>query len=119
LSFRQAHEIAAATASAVIAQGESLQNGYQAFTQAFEQMLGRKSVLDELVFKQVTSLKHFVDVRECFGGPGATAMNEAAARYTDTLSQLYDAIAAAPERIAKADSRRQAAFSVLLQGSAD
>ena len=117
LSFRQAHEIAAATASAVIAQDESLQNGFLSFKNAFKATLGRQSALDESAFKRATSLQHFIAVRERFGGPGASAMNEAAAHYTDSLSKLTDAIGTGPERVAMADARRHSAFQKLLHGS--
>ena len=119
LSFRQAHEIAAATASAVITQGESLQNGFWSFKHVFEATLGRQSTLDEPAFTQATSLQHFVAVRDRFGGPGASAMNEAAVHYTTTLSQLGKDLESGPRRIAMADTRRDAEFHALLLGSAD
>ncbi len=115
LSFRQAHEVAAATASDVIQQGNSLNLGFQAFTQAFERAVGRKSQLDEAEFTTAVSMQHFVNVRDRFGGPGETAMNSAIEHYQSVLEDLDVAIRKGPQRVVDAQACRQRAFNRLLE----
>ncbi len=115
LSFRQAHEVAAATANDVIQQGISLNAGFAAFTQAFEQAIGRSSQLDEAAFAMAVSMQHFVAVRDRFGGPGDTAMTDAIDHYTTELAELCKGINAGPQRIAAAAQLRQHAFNQLLE----
>src|SRR5690606_24761035 len=48
LSFRQAHEVAAATAKAVVAADQSLASGgFAAFSTAFAEHVGRATLIDE------------------------------------------------------------------------
>ncbi|MCR4265362.1 argininosuccinate lyase [Nitratireductor sp. ZSWI3] len=115
LSFRQAHEIAATTARAVIAAGEPLGAGFAAFTAAFRALAGRDSTLGEPAFAEAVSARHFVAVRERFGGPGLQAMDEALAAYRATLAALSEQQDAGLARAAKAEATLDAAFAALLQ----
>jgi len=94
LSFRQAHEIAAITAQAVIAKRQSLGKGYSAFSSAFEKMTGRSSKLTANTFREAVSATTFVNIRERPGGPAPNAMSAALSMYlseiTDFTAQLND-----------------------------
>ncbi len=115
LSFRQAHEIAAATARAVIADGKPLGEGFDAFSKAFNELSGRDSTLDPAAYSEAVSARHFVAVRERFGGPGPDAMNEALQTYRATLTRLSEQQAADLARAEKAGAALDAAFGALLQ----
>lgn len=82
LSFREAHEIAAAVARAVVARGGGLEDdGYAPFRAAFAAATGRESALDESAFREIVSPEHFLALRDRFGGPAPAAMAEALAVY--------------------------------------
>ena len=82
LSFRQAHEIAATTARAVVAAGSSLAAaGYEPFATAFRHAAGRPAKIDEARFRTVVSPANFVAVRTLPGGPAPEPMREALAGY--------------------------------------
>ena len=115
LSFRQAHEIAAATARAVIAAGKPLGEGFEAFSKAFRELTRRDSTLDPAAYGEAVSARHFVAVRERFGGPGPEAMNEALQTYRATLTRLSEQQAADLDRAEKAGAALDAAFGALLQ----
>ncbi len=87
LSFRQAHEIAAAVARAVVSAGGTLEaDGFAPFRQAFEETVGRAPELDEGAYRQAVSAEHFVAVRDRFGGPAPAALQGALDRYRTALS---------------------------------
>ncbi|MFK7857308.1 MAG: argininosuccinate lyase [Granulosicoccus sp.] len=115
LSFRQAHEIAAATANEIIRQGITLQAGYKAFSRAYDAAIGHRTSLDEHEFMTAVSLQHFVEVRDRFGGPGVTAMKEAIGHYEKCINQLDNSITTGHERIALAETTRHSAFKELLE----
>ena len=115
LSFRQAHEVAAGTARAVIAQGVSLGDGYQAFKTAFSSAVGRVSLLSEDRFRQATSAENFVAVRNCIGGPAPKALSAALLQYRDDIATLRARVAARSDRTANASVRLEAAFTSLLE----
>ncbi|UUP16608.1 Argininosuccinate lyase [Nitratireductor thuwali] len=115
LSFRQAHEIAAATARAVIAAGKPLGEGHAAFAEAFRNLSGRDSTLTESAYAETVSARHFVALRERFGGPGPQAMDEALAAYRASLTSLSEQQAAGLARAARAEAALDAAFGALLQ----
>lgn len=115
LSFRQAHEIAAATANEVIGQGIALQAGFSIFTKAYQLAIGRSTSLDEPAFKNAVSMRHFVTIRDRFGGPGKTAMDEAINHYAHCIDQIDDSINASTQRIALAGNKRKSAFIALLE----
>ena len=88
LSFRQAHEIAAITAKAVIAKANPLQEGFDAFEAAFASEAGRPTSLSEEDFRRVTSARHFVNMRNQPGGPAPEALSSALELYRNELAEL-------------------------------
>lgn len=114
LSFRQAHEIAAATSSAVIADNMPLAGGYIAFQSAFSAAIGRETVLDEPAFARVVSAEYFVAVRDRFGGPAPAPMATALAGYRGDLSKLVKNTARNQKHLSDARAALQTAFARLL-----
>lgn len=89
LSFREGHEIAAAVAKAVVAQGGDLvRDGFGPFTAAFEKATGRRSALDEASFGEIVSPEYFVYVRTRFGGPAPEPLNAAISGYRQDAARL-------------------------------
>ncbi len=74
LTFRAAHEVAAATAKAVIAKGAALGDGFGAFAVAFEELTGRASRLGEDAFRTAVAPDTFVARRDRVGGPAEAAL---------------------------------------------
>ncbi|AJY47131.1 argininosuccinate lyase [Martelella endophytica] len=86
LSFRQAHEIAADVARAVVAAGGALaSDGFGTFRKAFAAHAGRESTLDEAAFREIVSPEYFVRVRARYGGPAEEPLGNAIAGYRETL----------------------------------
>lgn len=84
LSFRQAHEIAATVAKAVVAKGGGLaKDGYEPFLEAFKLASGCDPSFGRKKFEELVSPEHFIAVRNRFGGPAPEPMNEALATYRD------------------------------------
>ena len=115
LSFRQAHEVAARTAKAVVAAGTSLSEGFAPFAEAFAAQTGRETTMSGARFAEAVSPDYFVAVRDRFGGPAPAAMAEALAAYRATLSAFE---AGARSRAARAEAAADAldtAFNALIQ----
>ncbi len=115
LTFRQAHEVAAKTARAVISAGKPLGDGFDEFSAAFQAEAGRPSGLDEDTYRQVTSPEHFIAVRNRLGGPGTAAMSEALSRYRENLSRLTAANSTRDGRVKDASSKLETAFAKLME----
>lgn len=116
LSFRQAHEIAADTARAVVAAKTSLtEGGFAPFRTAFAHHTGRESALDAAAFAEIVSPGHFVAVRDRFGGPAPAPMAEALAAYSDTLAALDARAQSRLDHEARASAALDAAFTALLE----
>lgn len=113
LSFRQAHSIAADTAKQVISQDIALHDGYSSFLSAYQSALNRKCSMSELRFREVVSLDYFISVRDRYGGPGQSSMDEALDFYRSSLVSLDTKIAMGPIRIQKANDRRRSLFDTL------
>jgi len=93
LSFREAHEIAAATAKSVVAaKGDLPNDGYEPFLKAFEHSAGRGPSVDLAKFREIVSPEHFVAVRARFGGPAPEPMQDALKAYREKLA-LFEATA--------------------------
>ena len=117
LSFRQAHEIAAAVARAVVAEGSDLSSGgYGPFKTAFEAATGRAATIEEPGFAEIVSPDYFVSVRTRFGGPAAEPMDAALESYRAASAQLAAAARARAERKRAADTLRNHLFDQLLEG---
>lgn len=115
LSFRQAHEIAAAVARAVVAvQGDLSKDGYSAFREAFSGAVGRTSSIDEAAFAEMVSPEHFVAVRGRFGGPAPQALRDAFDDYRKDLGSLTDHAQANAMRETKAAAELETKFKALL-----
>ena len=111
LSFRQAHEIATATARAVVAEDSVLSAGSPAFRSAFATHVGRETTQGEDAFRAAVGPEHFVAVRDRFGEPAPAAMDEALAAYAAALADLDDR--------AEVHDRYQQAADALLQDRFD
>ncbi len=116
LSFRQAHEIAADTARAVVTSGQSLREaGYAPFTAAFMAHTARETALDPDAFAEIVSPEYFVAVRDRFGGPAPSPMEDALSAYRDQAKALSERIAARASHEASAQSLLSHAFTRLLE----
>ncbi len=114
LSFRQAHEIAADVARAVVAaEGALGTDGYGPFKQAFAAHAGRETMLDEAAFREIVSPEYFVSVRKRYGGPAEEPLNAAIAGYRDNLSAFQKQAEALAARMQAADSERGQCFDRL------
>jgi argininosuccinate lyase len=113
LSFRQAHEVAARTARAVIAAGQPLGAGFAAFAEAFRAETGRAPALDAAAYAEAVSPARFVALRARFGGPAPVPMEEALAAYSGDAEALAASLAARTARIRTAEIARDAAFARL------
>lgn len=117
LSFRAAHEIAAATAQAVVAEGTDLPSGYSPFATAFETATGRTPTLDATCFAEAVSPEHFVAVRDRFGGPAAIAMDEALAAYRGALDGFARVAMERAAFEARAAAELEARFNQIAEAS--
>ncbi|WP_372424478.1 argininosuccinate lyase [Salinarimonas chemoclinalis] len=116
LSFREAHEIAAQTAKAVVAAGGDLgANGYAPFSEAFRHATGRETALDGAAFAEVVSPEHFVAVRDRFGGPAPAPMQEALSAYRAASDGLAARASARAAREREAAAERTQAFAALME----
>ncbi|MBX2835775.1 MAG: argininosuccinate lyase [Gammaproteobacteria bacterium] len=115
LSFRQAHEISAHTARAVLAEGQSLSSGYDHFKQWFQELADRPTALDKTTFVDAVSIGRFVECRDRFGGPAPKALDEAIGAYTDQLSVLESEAVDKRMQIAAAKDELNRAFQHLLE----
>ena len=106
LSFRQAHEIAATVAKAVVAvAGDLGTDGYAPFVAAFGHATGRKPAFDAVRFAEIVSAEYFVAVRARLGGPAPAPMAAAIVGYRAALADFARRAAenAAREQRARAD----------------
>jgi len=117
LSFRQAHEVAAHTARAVIAAARPLREGHAAFARAFRHETGRATALDPAAFARAVAIETFVARRDRFGGPAATALEEAFEHHAAVLEGQRLRVAAGPERTHRAGAALDDAFQSLFTGS--
>lgn len=115
LSFRHAHEIAAATARAVVAAGSSLREaGYGPFVAAFRDATGRDSAMDEARFREVVSPEYFIAVRTLPGGPAPAPLRAAIADYRQQAAHFTDEANAIAAREAAQAQALETAFGALV-----
>lgn len=115
LSFREAHEIAAAVAKAIVAmQGDLASDGYAAFVSAFEEAVGRTATIDEAAFAEMVSPEHFVAVRNRLGGPAPEALRAALNVCRQQLAALEEQANAIADREAAASAELQTRFRALM-----
>ena len=116
LTFRQAHEIAAATARAVIAEGVSLGQGAKAFRSAFAASVGRSPEMDDAAFATAVSPETFIARRDRLGGPAPTVLTHALSHYREETASLRAKAQTRADRHHTADEERHTAFEALLRG---
>ncbi|QCO57027.1 argininosuccinate lyase (plasmid) [Pseudorhodobacter turbinis] len=114
LSFRQAHEVAAATAHDVIARSAPLAQGFAAFSAAFAAQTGRALRLDAAGFADAVSAQSFIARRDRFGGPAPAALDDAFLQYEYEMAECCQIDRLCRDRVAKAQSTLDAAFNALL-----
>ena len=114
LTFRAAHEIAAATAKSVIAKGESLTDGFDAFCKAFVAQTGHATALSEKQFRTAVAPETFVARRDRIGGPAEAALSDALAQYTALATKAREACSMRNKRHKSAEQRLNSAFDTLL-----
>jgi argininosuccinate lyase len=115
LSFRQAHEIAAHVARAVVAvEGDLGTDGFAPFTAAFEAATGHASKLDAAGFAEIVSAEYFIAVRNRFGGPAPEPMRHAIAGYRARLAELEQRGQRYAARDAAARAELDARFNALM-----
>lgn len=88
LSFRQAHQISADTATAVLAENLSLADGYTHFVKSFQAHANRSPSMNEVAFLACVSIQSFIQSRDRFGGPAPSALDEAITAYTREYARL-------------------------------
>ncbi|OED38207.1 argininosuccinate lyase [Chromatiales bacterium (ex Bugula neritina AB1)] len=115
LSFRQAHEIAADTAKAVIAAGKSLADGYATCMEAFEKHASGSSSLSQADYINAVSARNFVEVRDRPGGPAPAALDDALAGYRITLDRQLKTLENARQQQSDAEELLTCAFEQLLE----
>lgn len=115
LSFRQAHEIAAQTAEAVIAARTPLSEGFAAFTTAFETSTARTTRMDETAFRECVAPETFVARRDRIGGPAPAALDRAFASYRRGYGDHDTSIKMRQARREKAAEALGIAFSAILE----
>jgi argininosuccinate lyase len=116
LSFRQAHEIAAKVARAVVAMGGGLEkDGFEPFLDAFRESAGREPSFGREKFEELVSPQHFVAVRDRLGGPAPTAMNAALARHRAEADRFKAAAFDHAAAEAKAARELNEKFSALVE----
>ncbi|EEA96348.1 argininosuccinate lyase [Pseudovibrio sp. JE062] len=115
LSFRQAHEIAAETAKAVIAEQKPLRDGFDPFGKAFEAHVQRVSRMSEDQFMHAVSAENFVAIRTRPGGPAPSALDAALETYKQFAKALRANNKSFVDQSAQATKVRSAAFAKLVQ----
>lgn len=115
LTFRQAHDIAAKTAKAVIAEGQPLGGGFTAFSQAYESAIGSATTLNEAAFRAAVDARSFVARRDRTGGPAPAALDAAFEVYQSKINDLESELHARLERRATASASLSTAFNALLK----
>ncbi len=113
LSFRQAHEIAAATARGVLADGVPLGRGYGHFITAFTRETGREPGLSAEAFETAVSPETFIARRDRPGGPAPGALQEALETYRGQLAGLNAQQSARRRRHQQASDALDKAFRAL------
>ncbi|MBT0957571.1 argininosuccinate lyase [Alphaproteobacteria bacterium KMM 3653] len=115
LSFRQAHEIAAGTARAVISEGKPLGKGFVEFFAVFNAATRRDTRLTEADFADATSAETFIARRDRPGGPAPAALAAALETYASDVQRLRAEFTHRNTRREEAAQRLDTAFQALLE----
>ena len=104
ISFRQAHEVAAAVARQVVGtDGKMSTVPFADFAAAYAKAIGRPTTLTETEFRRVTTPEYFVAVRERLGGPGPTALATSLDGYREQLAAARAGLTQALSDLSAAD----------------
>jgi argininosuccinate lyase len=114
LSFRTAHEIAAATAKSVIADGAPLWQGFAAFREAYARLTDRTPIMDEAAFQTAVAPETFVARRDRIGGPAEPALMAALTSYADAARVARQVARTRQNRHESAQQTLISAFDALL-----
>ena len=90
--------------------------GFEAFSEAFEFEMKRKSELHKTDFEKAVSPENFVAVRNLFGGPAPDAMDESFNNCTTFLAELSASFESREKQRALAVEARNSAFNLLMEG---
>ncbi|MCL4138036.1 UNVERIFIED_CONTAM: hypothetical protein GTU68_023051 [Idotea baltica] len=115
LSFRQAHEISAQTAKAVLLDSQPLDSGYEHFEKAFFQLADRATVMKKEQFKEAVSIRNFINTRDRYGGPAPQAMDDSMAAYSADLASLTSDASDAKNRSTAAQAALEQSFNQCLE----
>ncbi|MEJ6399518.1 argininosuccinate lyase [Yoonia sp. 208BN28-4] len=111
LTFRQAHEIAAAVARGL--NGAPLSLAFDTFAAEFQSVTDRATTLDEARFAHVVSPENFVALRDRIGGPAPAALATALDDSARDTATIKGAASVRTSRITNADIARNIAFAQL------
>ncbi len=107
ISFRQAHEITSQLVKLLVAEEKPIDElGYDSFKKIFKEIIGRIPDISEEKLVEVIKAEYFINVRECFGGPGLKALSQSLDRYISKLDQYQN-------RYNEIKSSREKAFTLL------
>ncbi|MDJ0629960.1 MAG: argininosuccinate lyase [Rhodobacter sp.] len=115
MTFREAHEIAAATARAVIADGTSLSGGYPAFSAAFRNETGRATGMTHADFAAAVAMDSFVARRDRPGGPAPATLDAALDAYVAESDAVHMDFLRHSDTRKSAESTLASAFAALLE----
>ena len=113
LTFRAAHDVASLTSRAVIAEGQPLSEGFDAFATAFRNETGRDATMSPQEFADATLPEVFVSRRDHVGGPAPGALLDALSVYRRDAQELKAQHQRRLSRISNADTARDIAFQKL------
>ena len=117
IAFRPAHHVASKLARAALSNGMGFDElPWDLFEQTFEEVTGRKPVMDKSLLTRATSPQNFVAVREMAGGPGPGALRRSLDSYADKLAGLKACMHDIQKRITQADEARAHVVSGLIAG---
>jgi len=115
LSFREAHEIAAEVARAIVAIGGDIaSDGFDAFQKAFQHCTGRGTSVSPAQFAEIVSAENFVAVRDRFGGPAPRALGHAIAGYNQEIAEFRARMQSTKSRAQVSAQDLQSRFNALL-----
>lgn len=85
ISFRDAHEVAAAMAEVVVADNKSLETfDHGQFSLIYKEYTGSETTIDAEKLAEIGSPGHFIAVRTLTGGPAIPAFEKSLKKYTAT-----------------------------------
>ena len=109
IGFREAHHITSKLARSASLNGNGLDTlSWRSFTNTFEDVIGRKTVMSKELLNIALSPENFVAVRNMPGGPEAKTLEDSLKRYTSQLNSLQAEIKKIERLISSSNARRNA-----------